>query len=299
MTLKISWLRGCATALITPFHKDGSIDEDCYKKLVERQVMNGIKLLVPCGTTGESVTMTDDEKLQIIRLTVEVAHKQGAKVIAGTGSNNTAATIELTRKAREAGADAALLVAPYYNKPTQEGLFHHFSEIARSVKDFPIMLYNVPSRTASNITGETTQRLAAACENIVATKEASGDLSQTMNIIKSRSEDFKVFAGDDAAALALIAVGADGLVSVCSNELPAEMARFIEKALDGAHSSARRTHYQLLPIMEANFIESSPAPCKFVMSEMGLLENNLRLPLVPITKQTEEKLRKVMESFGG
>jgi 4-hydroxy-tetrahydrodipicolinate synthase len=175
MTMKIDWMRGCATALVTPFKKDGSIDDDCYVKLVERQVKGGVKLLVPCGTTGESVAISEEGRLQLIRLTVEVAKRLKAHVIAGTGSNNTAATIDFTRKAREAGADAALIVAPYYNKPTQEGMFAHFSEIARSVRGFPIMLYNVPSRTASNISAATTLRLAEKHDNIVATKEASGD----------------------------------------------------------------------------------------------------------------------------
>nr|MBA2335917.1 4-hydroxy-tetrahydrodipicolinate synthase [Blastocatellia bacterium] len=200
MTMQLDWMRGCATALVTPFHKDGSIDDECFVKLVERQIKNGITLLVPCGTTGESVTMSAAERLHVIRMTVEIAHNR-AKVIAGTGSNNTAATIDFTRKARETGADAALIVAPYYNKPTQDGMFAHFSEIAKSVKKFPIMLYNVPSRTASNISAETTLKLVDKFENIVAAKEASGNFSQVMEIIKNRPKNFKVFSGDDATAL--------------------------------------------------------------------------------------------------
>ena len=297
MTMKIDWMRGCATALVTPFHKDGSIDDACFKSLVERQIKNGVKLLVPCGTTGESVTMSEDERLHVIKMTVEVAKWKNAKVIAGTGSNNTAATIDFTRKAREAGADAALVVAPYYNKPTQEGLFAHFSEIAKSVKKFPIMLYNVPSRTASNISAQTTLRLAEKYENIVATKEASGDFSQVMAIIKNRPKNFLVFSGDDMTALPLISLGADGLVSVCANEIPKEASRMIEKALDGAHTSSRKIHYQILPLMEANFIESSPAPCKFIMKEMGLCEENLRLPLVPVTDATRSNLKEVMKEI--
>ena len=295
--MKADWMRGCATALVTPFKKDGSIDDDCFKMLVERQVKNGITILVPCGTTGESVTMTEMERLHVIRLTVETARKLKAKVIAGTGSNSTAATIDFTRKAREAGADAALLVAPYYNKPTQEGMFAHFAEIAKSVKGFPIMLYNVPSRTASNISAETTLKLAAKYENIVATKEASGNYSQVMEMIKNRPKNFKIFSGDDTSALPMIALGADGLVSVCANEIPKETSRMIEKALDGAQTAARKLHYQILPLMEANFIESSPAPCKFVMKEMGLLEENIRLPLVPVTAETRAKLKAVMKEL--
>ena len=283
--------------MVTPFRRNGSIDDECFRALVERQVKGGVKLLVPCGTTGESVTMDEAERLLVIRLSVDVAKRMQARVIAGTGSNNTAATIDFTRKSREAGADAALVVAPYYNKPTQDGLYAHFSEIARSVKGFPIMLYNVPSRTASNISAETTLRLAADHENIVATKEASGNFSQVMEILKSRPKNFKVFSGDDATALPIIALGADGLVSVCSNEKPKETSKMIEKALEGAMTAARKLHYKLLPLMEANFIESSPAPCKFVMKEMGLLEENLRLPLVPVTEAARAKLRSVLKDL--
>ena len=295
--MKIDWMRGLATALVTPFRKDGSIDDDCFQKLCERQVKNGVNLLVPCGTTGENVTMGEAERLHVIKLTVEVAKRLKAYVIAGTGSNNTAATIDFTRKAREAGADAALIVAPYYNKPTQEGMFAHFSEIAKSVKGFPIMLYNVPSRTASNISAETTLRLAEKHENIVATKEASGDYSQVSHIIKSRPKNFKVFSGDDASALPLISLGADGLVSVCANEIPKETSKMVEHALNGSFHFARKIHYKILPLIEANFIESSPAPCKFIMKEMGLLEENLRLPLVPVTAETRAKLKAVMATM--
>ena len=297
MTMRIDWLRGCGTALVTPFHKDGSIDDDCFKSLVERQIKNGVKILIPCGTTGEAATMSDGEKIHIIQMTIEVAHKLGAKVIAGTGSNNTAATIDLTRRARELGADAALVVAPYYNKPTQEGLFAHFAEIAKSVKKFPLMLYNVPGRTCSNISAETTLRLAAEFENIAATKEASRNFSQIMEIIHKRPKNFKVFSGDDATTLPLISVGADGLVSVCSNEIPKETSQMVEKALDGAWTSARKIHYKILPLMEANFTEASPAPCKFVMKEMNLLEENLRLPLVPITEPAGKTLRKILKEL--
>jgi 4-hydroxy-tetrahydrodipicolinate synthase len=305
MTLRIDWMRGVGTALVTPFFKDGSVDDACFRGLAERQVKGGVKLLVPCGTTGESVTMSEAERLHVIRLACEVAHTKSklgsvrsSRVIAGTGSNSTAATIEFTRKAREAGADAALIVAPYYNKPTQAGLFAHYSEIAKSVKGFPIMLYNVPSRTASNISAETTLKLAEKHENIVATKEASGNLSQVMEIIAGRPKNFKVFSGDDATALPFISLGGDGLVSVCANEIPKETAKMVEHALAGSFHFARKIHYKILPLMEANFIESSPAPCKFVMSQMGLLEENLRLPLVQVTTETRAKLKSVMKELG-
>ena len=297
MTMRIDWLQGCATALVTPFKRDGSVDEECFRKLVERQVKGGVKILVPCGTTGESVTMSEAERLRVIQITVEAAHALKAKVIAGTGSNNTAATIDFTRKARELGADAALVVAPYYNKPTQEGLYAHFGEIARSVKRFPIMLYNVPGRTSSNIAAATTLKLAEDFENVVATKEASGNFSQIMEILGKRPKNFRLFSGDDAVTLPLISIGADGLVSVVSNELPKETSQMVEKALSGAWTAARKIHYKILPLMEANFIESSPAPCKFVMKEMNLLEENLRLPLVPVTEATRKKLREILKKL--
>lgn len=298
MTLKLDWLRGCATALVTPFRRDGSVDDACFAKLVERQVKGGVKLLVPCGTTGESATMDEAERLHVIRMTVEAAKRLKAHVIAGTGSNNTAATIEFTRKAREAGADAALVVAPYYNKPTQDGMYAHFSEVAKSVREMPIMLYNVPSRTSSNISAETTLRLAAAYDNIVATKEASGNFSQIMEIIRRRPKNFKVFSGDDATTVPLISIGVDGLVSVCSNEIPKETSKMVEHALNGSFHFARKIHYKILPLMEANFVEASPAPCKFVMKELGLCEENLRLPLVPVTKNAREALKEAMRLAG-
>jgi 4-hydroxy-tetrahydrodipicolinate synthase len=297
MTMKLDWLRGCGTALVTPFKKNGAVDDDCFKKLVERQIKNGVKILIPCGTTGEAATMSDEEKLHVIRMTIEVAHALKAKVIAGTGSNNTAATIEMTRKVRELGADGALVVAPYYNKPTQEGMLAHFGEIAKSVKNLPLMLYNVPSRTSSNISAATTLKLAEKYENIVATKEASGNFSQIMEIIAGRPKSFAVFSGDDATTLPLVSIGANGLVSVVSNELPKETSAMVEKALDGAWTAARKLHYKLLPLMEANFAEASPAPCKFVMKEMDLLEENLRLPLVPVTEPTRKKLREILKEL--
>ena len=297
MTMKLDWLHGTATALVTPFKKDGSIDDAVFTKLVERQVKGGVKLLVPCGTTGENVTMASAEQAHVIRLAVDVAKMSGAKVIAGTGTNNTSAAIEHTRKAREVGADAALIVAPYYNKPTQDGLFAHYSEIAKSVKGFPIVLYNVPSRTASNLSAETTLRLAETFDNIVATKEASGNFSQIMQIIANRPKNFRVFSGDDASTLPLISLGCDGLVSVCANEIPKETVKMVDHALNGSFHFARKINYKILPLMEANFIESSPAPCKFVMKEMGLLEENLRLPLVPVSAETRAVLKAVMKDL--
>src|SRR5881392_1957983 len=205
MTMKIDWMRGCATALVTPFTSDGSIDEQALTGLIEYQIAGGVRLLVPCGTTGESATMTDEEDQLVIKLTVDTA-KGRARVIAGTGSNSTAAAIDYSRAARDLGVDAVLSVAPYYNKPTQEGLYAHFRAIAESVSDLPVVIYNVPGRTSSNISAETTLRLARDVENIVAIKEASGNLSQIMEILRARPEGFRVISGDDSLTLALIAL---------------------------------------------------------------------------------------------
>lgn len=290
-------MRGCATALVTPFKTDGSIDEERMRALVDRQINGGVRLLVPCGTTGESATMTEDEDARVIGITIEVARGR-AKVIAGAGSNSTSSAIEYSKRARELGADAVLQVAPWYNKPTQEGLYAHFRAIAEAVPSLPIMLYNVPGRTSSNIAAQTTLRLARDCENVVAVKEASGNLSQIMEILRERPAGFSVLSGDDAVTLPLIALGAEGIVSVASNEVPDLMSQMTEFALAGKWDEARALHYRLLPLMETNFIESSPGPVKAAMSMMGLLEENFRLPLVPITEKSRTKLRQVLNELG-
>jgi 4-hydroxy-tetrahydrodipicolinate synthase len=297
MTMKIDWMRGCATALVTPFKSDGAIDEERMRALVDRQITGGVKLLVPCGTTGESATMTEDEDARVIALTIEVARGR-AKVIAGAGSNSTASAIEYSKRARELGADAVLQVAPWYNKPTQEGLYAHFHAIAEAVPDMPIMLYNVPGRTSSNIAAQTALRLARDCENIVAVKEASGNLSQMMEILRERPDGFAVMSGDDAVTLPLIALGAEGIVSVASNEIPDFMSQMTNLALAGKWNEARALHYRLLPLMDVNFIESSPGPVKAAMAMMGLLEENFRLPLVPITEKSRAQVREVIIELG-
>jgi len=297
MTMKIDWMRGCATALVTPFKSDGAIDDERLRALVDRQISGGVGLLVPCGTTGESATMTEAEDAQVIATTIDVARGR-AKVIAGAGSNSTASAIEYSQRCRDAGADAVLQVAPWYNKPTQEGLYAHFRAIAEAVPDLPIMLYNVPGRTSSNIAAQTTLRLARDCENIVAVKEASGNISQIMEILSGRPKGFTVLSGDDAVTLPLIALGAHGIVSVASNEVPDLMSRMTELALAGQWDDARELHYRLLPLMEINFIESSPGPVKAAMAMMGLLEENFRLPLVPITDQSRAKVREVLSGLG-
>ena len=297
MTMKVDWMRGCATALVTPFKTDGAIDEAGMRALVERQIDGGVRLLVPCGTTGESATMTEAEDATVIGLTVEVARGR-ARVIAGAGSNATAAAIEYSQRARDLGADAVLQVAPWYNKPTQEGLYAHFRAIAEAVPETPIMLYNVPGRTSSNIAAATVLRLARDCENIVAIKEASGNLTQIMEILRERPANFCVLSGDDAVTLPLIALGAEGIVSVASNEIPDLMSRMTELALEGNWTEARALHYRILPLMEVNFIESSPGPVKAAMAMMGLLEENFRLPLVPIQQKSRERVREVIGELG-
>ena len=293
MTMKVDWMRGCATALVTPFKADGSIDEARMRLLVERQIDGGVCMLVPCGTTGESATMTEAEDARVIGLTVEVARGR-ARVIAGTGSNSTASAIEYSQRARNLGADAVLQVAPWYNKPTQEGLYAHFRAVAEAIPETPVMLYNVPGRTSSNIAAQTVLRLAKDCENIVAIKEASGNLTQIMEIMRERPANFRVLSGDDAVTLPLIALGGEGIVSVASNEIPDLMSRMTNLALDGNWTEARALHYRLLPLMEINFIESSPGPVKAAMTMMGLLEENFRLPLVPIQDKSRAKIREVL-----
>ena len=297
MTMKVDWMRGCATALVTPFTADGAIDEERMRALVDRQITGGVRLLVPCGTTGESATMTEAEDQSVIALTIEVARGR-ARVIAGAGSNSTAAAIEYSQRARDAGADAVLQVAPWYNKPTQEGLYAHFRAIAEAIPETPVMLYNVPGRTSSNIAAQTALRLARDCQNIVAIKEASGNLSQIMEILRERPANFRLLSGDDAVTLPLIALGADGIVSVASNEIPDLMSRMTELALAGNWTEARTLHYRILPLMEINFIESSPGPVKAAMAMMGLLEENFRLPLVPIQEKSRDKIRAVLADLG-
>jgi 4-hydroxy-tetrahydrodipicolinate synthase len=296
--MNVEWMRGCATALVTPFKSDGGVDTERMRALVERQCEAGVRVLVPCGTTGESVTMSAEENRRVIGLTVEVAQAHGARVIAGAGSNSTAHAVSNARAAQEAGADAVLIVAPYYNKPTQEGLYRHFRTVAEAVAPLPVVLYNVPGRTSSNIAAETTLKLAREIENVAAVKEASGNLAQIMEIIRNRPKGFLVLSGDDAMTLALLALGADGLISVASNEAPDLMSLMVDAALAGRWDRARALHYSLLPLMDVNFVESSPGPVKAAMALMGLLEENLRLPLVPVTEKTRSRVREVLIELG-
>jgi 4-hydroxy-tetrahydrodipicolinate synthase len=295
--MHVDWLRGAATALVTPFGADGAVDEARLRALVERQIAGGVRVLVPCGTTGESATLTADEQRRVIALTCEAARGR-ARVLAGAGGNATAGAVERAQVARAAGADGVLVVAPYYNKPTQAGLTAHFRAVAAAVPGLPVVLYNVPGRTGSNIEAPTVLGLAREAENVVAVKEASGNLSQIMAILRERPQGFRVLSGDDALTLPLMVLGADGIVSVASNEVPDLMSRLADLAAASKWEDARALHNRLLPLMEANFLESNPGPVKAAMALQGLLEERLRLPLVPVQEKTRLRLREVLQELG-
>jgi 4-hydroxy-tetrahydrodipicolinate synthase len=289
-------LRGCGTALVTPFKQDGGVDRRAQRALVEWQIESGIDFLVPCGTTGETPTLTHDEWLEVIQATIEVA-KGRVPIVAGATSNNTA---EAVAKAKEVaairGVDAILTASPYYNKPTQEGQYQHFKAIADAV-DKPLVLYNVPGRTAANIETATLLRLAKI-PNIVAVKEASGNLGQIMDICNQIPDDFSVLSGDDALTLPIMAVGGVGLISVASNQAPKEMTEMVCAALNNDWDSARALHRRLLNLMNANFIESNPGPVKAVLAMMGRIEETYRLPMVPMRPENRAKLEKIASEAG-
>jgi 4-hydroxy-tetrahydrodipicolinate synthase len=287
----ISTLRGCGTALVTPFKEDLSIDEDALRSFVDFQISEGINFLVPCGTTGESPTLSDAEHRRVVELVVQQTRGR-VPVIAGAGGNNTAHVIKLARECERLGVDGLLSVTPYYNKPTQEGLYQHFKAIAESTS-LPIILYNVPPRTYVNILPETIVRLAEI-PNIIGVKEASGDISQIAEIINRVSPQFKVLSGDDSMTLPLIAVGGVGLISVASNEAPAQLTALTRACLDNNPEEARRLNRQLWPLMKANFIETSPGPVKAAVAMMGKIKEVYRLPMVPVKPETKEKLRAVL-----
>lgn len=286
---------GCGTALVTPFRRDGALDEATLRKLVARQIEAGIDFLVPCGTTGENPTLTREEHLRVVQISVEESRGR-VPVLAGAGGYNTAEVISLARQIAALGADGLLSVTPYYNKPTQEGLFQHFRAIAAAVP-LPIVLYNVPGRTGANLEPATVARLAEV-ENIVGIKEASGNISQVSAILSRVPANFLVLSGDDAVALPLIALGGCGLISVVSNEIPREMATLVRLCMRGDFAGARELHRRYLPLMDANFLESNPGPVKAAMSIMGLLEPAWRLPLVAPRPETLERLHGVLESLG-
>jgi len=289
-------LRGCGTAIVTPFKSDGRIDEPALRDLVAWQVDSGIDFLVPCGTTGETPTLSHDEWLRVIDVTIEVASGR-VPIVAGATSNCTS---EAVAKAREVasrhGVDAILTASPYYNKPTQEGQYQHFRAIAEAV-DKPLVLYNVPGRTAANIEPATLARLAEI-PNIIAVKEASGNIGQIADVMKAVPERFLVFSGDDAITLPVISLGGAGVISVASNEIPREMTEMTHAALEGNWDTARRLHEKYLALMEVNFIESNPMPVKAALAMMGRIEENYRLPMVPMKKETRTKVENVLAELG-
>src|SRR5271169_4157032 len=289
-------LRGCGTALVTPFKRDGRIDEGALRKLVRWQVDSGIDFLLPCGTTGETPTLSHDEWLQVIDATIEAAAGR-VPIMAGATSNSTQ---DAVAKAREAsarkGVDFILSATPYYNKPTQEGVYQHFRAIAEASQK-PLVLYNIAGRTGTNIETATLLRLAEV-PNIIGVKEASGNISQISEVCASLPEDFLVFSGDDAITLAVIGLGGVGIISVVSNEIPAEMARMTQAALSNKWDTARLLFRKYLPLMQANFIESNPGPAKAVLAMMGRLEEVYRLPMVPMRPENRAKLEKVVSDVG-
>jgi 4-hydroxy-tetrahydrodipicolinate synthase len=289
-------LRGCGTALVTPFQADGSIDDAALRALIAWQIDCGIDFLVPCGTTGETPTLSHDEWLKVIDTTIEVAAGR-VPILAGATSNSTHDAVEKANEvAARPGVDAILTASPYYNKPTQEGQYRHFRAIAEAV-DKPIILYNVPGRTGANIEPSTLARLAEV-PHIAGVKEASGNMSQIAEVCNAVPEHFLVFSGDDAITLPVIALGGVGIISVASNEIPRELAEMTRSALNNDWDTARRIHRKYLPLMQANFIESNPLPVKAVLAMMGKIEENYRLPLVPMKRDTRSRLQRIATDAG-
>ncbi len=286
---------GCGTALVTPFRRDLSLDEEALRRLVRRQIAAGIDFLVPCGTTGESPTLSHDEQVRVVEITVEEARGK-VPVVAGAGGNDTAHVIEMAREFAARGAEGILSVTPYYNKPTQEGLYQHYKAIAEAVP-LPIILYNIPGRTGVNIETPTLVRLAQI-KNIVGVKEASGNIAQMAMVTASVPKDFSVLSGDDGITLPLMALGGRGVISVASNEIPAEMARIAKLANANDFAAARALHDRWFPLMDVNFIETNPIPVKSALALMGLLEPVFRLPLVPPKPENLAKIRNVLDSTG-
>ena len=286
---------GCGTALVTPFRRDLSLDEETLRKLVRRQVEAGINFLVPCGTTGESPTLSREEHLRVIEITLEEARGR-VPVLGGAGGYNTREVIELARELEHMGVDGILSVTPYYNKPTQEGLCQHYKAIAEAVR-LPIVVYSVQGRTGVNVEPATLARLAQI-ENIVGVKEASGNIAQMANVLHEVPANFTVLSGDDAITIPLMALGGHGIVSVVSNEIPAEMTQLAEACLQGDFATARSIQRRYLPLMNVNFVESNPIPVKAAMAMMGLLEPVYRLPMVPPSPANKAKIEQVLETVG-
>ena len=281
--------QGTYTAVVTPFSADGSVDEQALERLVDLQVDGGVEGIVPCGTTGESVTLSGEEQLRVIQVVRDRADTR-VRVIAGVGGNGTEKVVAQARAVASLGVDGILSVVPYYNKPTQEGMFRHFSELADAI-EIPVIVYNVPGRTSVNLLPATLMRLAEH-ENIHGVKEASGNLIQVMEILSRRPDGFSVFSGEDNLTLPILALGGDGAISVVSNEVPMLMSRMVREALAGRLPDAREIHFRLLGLMNANFIETNPIPVKAALAMMGLIGEHYRLPLVPMSAENRSRLRK-------
>lgn len=286
--------RGSMTAIVTPF-KNGRLDEKAFKGLIEFQIKNGTNAIVPCGTTGESATLSYEEHERVVELTVELVNGR-IPVIAGTGSNSTAETIMLTKHAKKAGADAALLITPYYNKPTQEGLYHHYKAVAEEV-GIPIILYNVPGRTGVNMLPETSARLSEI-KNIIGIKEATGNLQQVSDTIEFCKKDFIILSGDDFTTLPILSIGGHGVISVTSNIVPKDVSQMCDAFFNGHLEKARKLHYKLQPLHRAMFIETNPIPVKTALAMMGKIEDEFRLPLLKMGEANRKKLQKTLSGCG-
>ncbi len=294
--------RGVGVALVTPFRDSGALDEDALRKFVEWQVEQGTDFLVPCGTTGENPALTRTEHLRVVEITIEAAAGR-VPVLAGAGSNSTETAIDFALAVMDLGADGILTITPYYNKPSPDGLLRHFSNQAEAVErkkaGFPMIVYNVPGRTGCNITPVALARISDAIPNVIGIKEASADLDQIQTMIRNRRKDFLVLSGDDSWTLPLIALGGDGVVSVASNEMPAQMKKLVSAALAGDFDTARAVHYEILPLMTGNFIESNPAPAKAALKMMGMFESDfVRSPLAPIRDESRTALRSILKDCG-
>lgn len=292
MAAKIS---GTGTALVTPFKSNGAVDEHALRELVDWQIKNKVDFLVPCGSTGESATMTRGERRRVIEIVLEQANGR-VPIVAGTGTNSTHDSIQMTKDAKQIGVETVLLVGPYYNKPTQEGFYQHFRTIAEEC-NVKVVLYNVPGRTGSNIMPETTLRLAEEVKNVVAIKEASNNIEQITQIIRYRPKGFSVLSGEDSYTLPIIALGGDGVIAVVSNEVPKEYSDMVRFALSGNINKAREIHLKLFGLMRANFFESNPIPVKAALVMMGKIDENYRMPLTKMSKPNKEKLRKILKEL--
>jgi len=294
--------KGLGTALITPFTSSGALDEPALERFVDFQIEGGVNFLVPCGTTGENPALSADEHRRVVEIVVRRANGR-VPVLAGAGSNNTSRAIDLAEQAIDIGADGVLTITPYYNKPTPDGLRRHFGmqaeAIERKKSGFPMIMYNVPGRTGVNMTAETTLRMAAEIPNIIGVKEASANLEQIMTVIRNRADGFLVLSGDDAWTLPLIGAGADGLISVASNEIPRLMSDLVIAALRGHFPAARAIHYRVLPLLTGNFIESNPGPVKFACKLLNAIPTDtVRPPLAPVTNASREKLESILKECG-